>query len=170
MVLYGIPVVEDILVNDVAAALAAAERHGFPVVLKGESPDILHKTEAGLVKLNLRSASEVEQAFSEIARAVDAMSPPPEFKGVLVQPMVPKGVEVMVGARHDPQFGSLVVVGLGGVFVEVLRDTALALAPVGSSEAIAMLRSLKGAVLLDGYRAAPAVDVSRLAEIICRFS
>jgi acetyl-CoA synthetase len=84
--------------------------------------------------------------------------------------MIPKGVEVMVGARHDPQFGPLVVVGLGGVLVEVLRDTALSLAPVGPSEAEAMLRSLKGAALLDGFRGAPAVDIPRLAEIVCRFS
>ena len=84
--------------------------------------------------------------------------------------MVPKGVEVMVGARNDPQFGPLVVVGLGGVLVEVLRDTALALAPVGLAEATAMLRGLKGAALLDGFRGAPAVDLPRLAEIVCRFS
>jgi len=168
--LYGIPVVEDILTNDVAAARAAAEKLGFPVVLKGESPDVLHKTEAGLVKLNLRSPMEIEQAFAEILRAVDAISPRPQLTGVLVQPMVPKGVEVMVGARHDPQFGPLIVVGLGGIFVEMLRDTALGLAPVGPSEATDMLRSLKGAALLDGFRGAPAVDVPRLAEIICRFS
>ncbi len=167
---YGIPVVEDILANDVAAALAAADKLGFPVVLKGESPDILHKTEAGLVKLNLRSTIEVERAFSEIVLAVDAISPRPQFAGVVVQPMVPKGVEVMVGARYDLQFGPLVLVGLGGVFVEVLRDTALALAPVGQSEATDMLRSLKGAALLDGFRGAAPVDVPRLAEIICRFS
>lgn len=170
MALYGIPVVEDILTNDVAAANAAAEKLGFPVVLKGESPDVLHKTEAGLVKLGLRSTMEVERAFGEIMRAIDALTPKPQFEGVVVQPMVPKGVEVMVGARHDPQFGPLVVVGLGGVFVEVLRDTALALAPVGPSEAMDMLRSLKGAALLDGFRGAPAVDVPRLAEIVCRFS
>jgi acetyl-CoA synthetase len=76
----------------------------------------------------------------------------------------------MVGARYDPQFGPLVVVGLGGILVEVLRDTALSLAPVGPSEAEAMLRGLKGSALLNGFRSAPAVDVSRLAEIVCRFS
>jgi acetate---CoA ligase (ADP-forming) len=170
MARYGIPVVEDRLVRDAAAARKAAEALGFPVVLKGESPDVLHKTEAGLVKLNLRSAGEVEAAFHEIMTAVDRLTPRPDFRGVVVQPMVPKGVEVMVGARHDPQFGPLVVVGLGGVLVEVLRDTALSLAPVGPSEAEAMLRSLKGAALLDGFRGAPAVAIPRLAEIVCRFS
>ncbi|KMO43186.1 CoA-binding protein [Methylobacterium tarhaniae] len=167
---YGIPVVEDRPVGSAAEARGAAKALGFPVVLKGESPDILHKTEAGLVKLNVASAAEVERAYAEILAAVDAMTPRPNFRGVVVQPMVPRGVEVMVGARHDAQFGPLIVVGLGGVLVEILRDTALALAPVGRAEAEAMLRDLKGAALLDGFRGAPAVDVSRLAEIVCRFS
>ena len=123
-----------------------------------------------MVKLNLGNAEEVRRACQDILDAAGAITPPPRFHGVLVQPMVPKGVEVMVGARHDPQFGNLVVVGLGGVLVEVLRDTALGLAPVRPSEAMAMLRGLKGAALLDGFRGAPAVDVPRLAEIICRFS
>ncbi len=170
MALYGVPVVRDVVVQDPAAAVAAAVAFGFPVVLKGESPDILHKTEAGMVKLNLGNAEEVRRACQDILDAAGAITPPPRFHGVLVQPMVPKGVEVMVGARHDPQFGNLVVVGLGGVLVEVLRDTALGLAPVRPSEALAMLRGLKGAALLDGFRGAPAVDVPRLAEIICRFS
>lgn len=170
MEIYGIPVVADALVQSAPAACDAAVKIGFPVVLKGESPDILHKTEAGLVKLNLASAAEVEKAFGEILRAVGDKEPQPDFRGVVVQPMIPKGVEVMVGARHDPQFGPLVVVGLGGVLVEVLRDTALSLAPVDSLEAEAMLRKLKGAAVLDGFRGAPAVDVTRLAEIVSRFS
>jgi acetate---CoA ligase (ADP-forming) len=170
MALYGIPVVADTLVQSASAACEAAEKVGFPVVLKGESPDILHKTEAGLVKLNLQTAAAVERAFGDIQQAVAEMSPRPDFRGVVVQPMIPEGVEVMVGARHDPLFGPLVLVGLGGVLVEVLRDTALSLAPVGPSEAEAMLRGLKGAALLNGFRGAPAVDVPRLAEIVSRFS
>lgn len=170
MALYGIPVVADTFVDTAAAAVAAAEAVGFPVVLKGESPDILHKTEAGLVKLGLANAATVERAYAEIMASVAIITPKPDFRGVVVQPMIPKGVEVMVGARYDPQFGPLVVVGLGGVLVEVLRDTALSLAPVGRAEAEAMLRGLKGAALLDGFRGAPAVDIARLAEIVCRFS
>lgn len=170
MALYGIPVVEDALVENAADAVAAAGKTGFPVVLKGESPDILHKTEAGLVKLDIRTAAEVERAFAGIVRAVEDMFPKPRFEGVTVAAMVPKGVEVMVGARHDPQFGPLVVVGLGGVLVEVLSDTALAPAPVTAPEAEAMLRSLKGAALFEGFRGAPAVDLPRLAQVVCRFS
>jgi hypothetical protein len=163
-------VVADTLVQSASAACEAAEKVGFPAVLKGESPDILHKTEAGLVKLNLQTAAAVERAFGDIQQAVAEMSPRPDFRGVVVQPMIPEGVEVMVGARHDPLFGPLVLVGLGGVLVEVLRDTALSLAPVGPSEAEAMLRGLKGAALLNGFRGAPAVNVPRLAEIVSRFS
>ncbi len=98
------------------------------------------------------------------------MEPRPRLTGLLVQPMLPQGVEIVVGARHDPQFGPLLVVGMGGVLVEVLRDTALALAPVTAAQATAMLRGLKGAALLDGYRGLPAVDLPRLAEIVARFS
>jgi acyl-CoA synthetase (NDP forming) len=170
MAVYGIPVAADTLVTTAAAAVAAAQAVGFPVVLKGESPDILHKTEAGMVKLGLGSPATVERAFAEIMASVAAITPKPDFRGVVVQPMIPKGVEVMVGSRYDPQFGPLVVVGLGGVLVEVLRDTALSLAPVGRAEAEAMLLGLKGAALLDGFRGAPAVDIPRLAEIVCRFS
>ncbi len=170
MALYGVPVVADELVSSAAAAAKAAAKAGFPVVLKGESPDIPHKTEAGLVKLGLSSAADVERAYDEILQAVAAPSPRPDFRGVVVQPMVPKGVEVMVGARYDRQFGPLVIVGLGGVLVEVLRDTALALAPVGHADAESLLRGLKGGALLDGFRGAPAVDIARLADIVCRFS
>lgn len=170
MALYGIPVVSDMLVQTAHEAVLAATEAGFPVVLKGESPDILHKTEAGLVKLDLRTADAVHEAAGAILAAIAAHDPAPRFLGLVVQPMVPKGVEIMVGARYDPQFGPLVVAGLGGVFVELLRDTAQALAPVSNAEAVVMLRSLRGAAVLDGFRGAPPVDVDRLAEIIARFS
>ena len=170
MALYGIPVVGDAVAQTADEAAAAASRVGFPVVLKGESPDILHKTEAGLVMLDLGSAEAVRAAAATMLDAVEAMDPRPNLTGLIVQPMLPKGVEVVVGARHDPQFGPLVVVGLGGVLVEVLRDTALALAPVSVGEAVEMLGGLKGAVLLRGFRGAPAVDLNCLAEIVARFS
>lgn len=170
MALYGLPAVSGQLVNDPGAAAAAAAAFGFPVVLKGESPDVPHKTEAGMVRLDLRNAAEVKQAYQAILDVAAAMTPRPDLHGVLVQPMIPKGVEVMVGARDDPQFGPVVVVGLGGVFVEVLRDVALAPAPVGLDEALAMLQGLQGAALLQGFRGAEPVDLTRLAEMVCRVS
>ncbi len=170
MALYGIPVVSDMPVQTPPEAVAVASALGFPVVLKGESPDILHKTEAGLVKLDLRSPEAVRAAAHAILDTVACMEPPPRFNGLVVQPMLPKGIEIVVGARYDAQFGPLVVVGLGGVLVEVLRDTALALAPVTVPEAMDMLRGLKGAALLHGFRGMAAVDVPRLAEVVARFS
>ncbi len=170
MALYGLPSVPGQLVNDPGAAVAAAAAFGFPVVLKGESPDVPHKTEAGMVRLDLRDAGEVEHAYQAILDAAAVRTPRPDLHGVLVQPMIPKGVEVMVGARDDPQFGPVVVVGLGGVFVEVLRDIALAPAPVGLDEAVAMLQGLQGAALLQGFRGAEPVDLTRLAEMVCRIS
>jgi acyl-CoA synthetase (NDP forming) len=170
LAMYGVPVVAERLVQGAEEAVEAAETLGYPVVLKIESADIPHKTEAGVVRLNLRSAAEVRAACAEILGAAEAVVPRPRLGGVLVQPMVPTGVEVMVGARTDPLFGPLIVVGLGGVLVELLKDTALALAPVTPGEALAMLRGLKGAALLGGFRGTQPVEMDRLAEIVARLS
>jgi acetyl-CoA synthetase len=105
-----------------------------------------------------------------VRAAATAMLGTAGLAGLVVQPMVGKGVEIMVGARIDPQFGPLIVVGLGGVFVELLRDTALALAPVTTAEALAMLGTLKAAAVLDGFRGSAAVDREQLADIVARFS
>ncbi len=161
--LYGIPVVADVSATTAEAAAAMASSMGFPVVLKGEHPDIQHKTEAGLVRLDLRDDMAVRAAAT-------AMLETPGLAGLVVQPMVGKGVEIMVGARIDPQFGPLVVVGLGGVFVELLRDTVLALAPVTTQEASVMLSTLKAGAVLDGFRGSAAVNRDKLAEIVARFS
>ena len=167
---YGVPVVDERLVPTAEDAVAAAEALGYPVVLKIESPDLPHKTEAGVIALGLRDAAGVRAAFAAITARAAAVAPLARVSGVLVQPMVPTGVEIVVGARIDPLFGPLVVVGLGGVLVEVLADTALALAPVAVPEAEAMLGRLRGARLLDGFRGAPAVDRRRLAEVIAAVS
>ncbi|MBL8287301.1 MAG: acetate--CoA ligase family protein [Rubrivivax sp.] len=173
---YGVPVVRERLVQSADEAVAAAGEAGLealpalPVVLKVESPDIAHKTEAGVIRLNLRTAAEVRAAFDEVMARARAVQPPARIAGVLVQPMVPQGTEIMVGARVDAQFGPMVVVGLGGVFVELLRDTAVRLAPVSAAEARRMLAELKAQRALAGFRGAPPVDLGRLAEIIARVS
>jgi acetyl-CoA synthetase len=146
----------------------AAGSLGYPVVLKVESPDLPHKTEAGVVALNLRTADEVRDAYQTIMTRANAVTPPPRINGVLVQKMVPSGVEMVIGARIDALFGPLVVVGLGGILVELLQDSALAPAPVTHDEALALLAQLKGARLLDGFRGMPAVDRDALAAVICR--
>ncbi len=167
---YGVPVVEERLVASESDAVAAADAAGYPVVLKVESPDLPHKTEAGVVKLNLRDAAAVRAGYQLVMANAHKVSPPPRITGVLVQPMIPPGVEIMVGARVDPQLGPLVVAGLGGILVELLKDTSLELAPVTPAEARAMLLRLKGARLLTGFRGSAPVDLDRLADIVCRLS
>ena len=167
---YGIPVVEERLADSADAAVAAARGLGLPVVLKAESPDLPHKTEAGVIRLNLKTPDEVRAAYAEIIDNAARVSPPPRLNGVLVQPMVPAGTEVMIGARIDPQFGPLVVIGLGGILVELLKDTAVALAPVTHAEALAMLGRLKAGAILRGFRGSPPVDLDALADIIGRVS
>ncbi len=170
---YGVPVVGEQLVQSAAEAVSAAEQLGFPVVLKLESPDEPHKTEAGVIRLNLHTAAQVSKAFDEIIfnknKYLQSI-PPGRIYGVLVQPMLPAGLEIMVGARIDPQFGPLIVAGLGGIFVELLKDTALELAPVTPLEAHAMLHKLKGRKLLDGFRGSAAVNGDALADVIVRLS
>jgi acyl-CoA synthetase (NDP forming) len=167
---YGIAVARDVLARSAARAADAAQELGFPVVLKIESPDIPHKTEAGGVRLNLRTAEDVCDAFDAIVASVRARAPGARIDGVLVQPMVTSGTEIMVGGRIDPQFGAIVVAGLGGVFVELLRDTAVRLAPVSPAQARGMLLELKAQSVLRGFRGAPPVDVDRLADTIARVS
>ncbi len=167
---YGVPVAADIVAQDAEGAVAAARNVGFPVVLKVESPDIPHKTEAGVVRLNLSDEAAVLQAFDEIGAAARAIVPPPRIAGVLVQPMIAAGVEVVVGSRLDPTFGPIVLVGIGGIMVEIFSDSAVELTPVNRRQALDMIHRLKGARLLTGFRGRPAVDLDRLAEIIVAVS
>jgi len=170
LALYGIPVTANRLVRTPAEAAEAAAAIGYPVVLKVESPDISHKTDAGVVRLNLCNGAAVQDACAAILDAAASLPGRPAVDGVSVQPMLPPGVEMLIGARVDPQFGPLIVVGLGGVWVELLKDSALALAPVQPDEAEAMLHRLKAAALLQGFRGSEAVDIRRLADVICRAS
>ncbi len=170
LALYGVPVIDEKLVQDADAAVAAAQALGYPVVLKVESPDIAHKTEAGVIRLDLRNEADVRAAFAVVmANAVQA-APTARNNGVLIQPMTPKGIEIMVGGRTDAQFGAQVVVGLGGVMVELMNDTVLDLAPVTRGEARSMLDRLKGRKALDGFRGLAPVDVQALADVLVRLS
>ena len=170
LALYGIPVVQEKLVHAAAEAAEVAVQLGLPVVLKVESPDLPHKTEAGVIRLNLRTAEEVRAGYDQVMANAAKVSPAPRINGVLVQPMVPQGVEVMVGARVDPLFGPMVVVGLGGIMVELLKDTAVGLAPVTFPEAMGMLHGLKGSAMLRGFRGMAPVDIVALADLVGRVS
>jgi acetyltransferase len=167
---YGIPCAAARPAATPAEAASVAERLGFPVALKLRSPDITHKTEVGGVRLGLRSAGEVAEAAAAMVASVHAARPDARLEGVLVQRMAPPGKELLLGMIRDPQFGPLVVVGFGGIYVEVLKDTAARLCPLAAREAHEMLGELRMAPLLKGVRGEPPVDLDALAETICRFA
>jgi acyl-CoA synthetase (NDP forming) len=168
--LYGIPTVREIHADSLETLLQAATELGFPLALKVESRDISHKTEAGGVALNLRSMDELRAGYARVLANARSYSPAARISGVLLQRMVPAGVEVVAGARIDPLLGPLVVVGFGGVLVELFRDSAVQLAPINAGEATRMLQGLRGAALFGGFRGAPAVDLDRLADLLVRVS
>jgi acetyltransferase len=167
---YAIPVLTGEAAPSAEAAGEAAARVGLPVALKIVSPDISHKTDVGGVRLGLGSPEAVVEAAGAMLARVRAARPQAVVRGLLVQPMAPPGTEVLVGAVRDPQFGPLVVVGLGGVYVEVLDDTAMRLAPLSAAEALEMLDELRAAPLLRGARGHAPVDRAALAETISRFA
>jgi acyl-CoA synthetase (NDP forming) len=165
MAAVGISTAAARLTTNVDAAVAAAVAIGFPVAVKAVAPTILHKTERQAVRLDLRDAAAVRAAavdFEERFRG--------ELSGLLVQQMIAGGVEMLVGAVHDPTFGPVVVCGSGGVFVDLLGDSAFRIHPVTSDDAAEMIRELKGARLLRGYRGAPAADETALRDVILRVS
>ncbi|HUY26825.1 MAG TPA: acetate--CoA ligase family protein [Candidatus Binataceae bacterium] len=152
-------------------AAAAAAGLGFPVVLKVLSPDVSHKSEVGGVELGLGSEVEVRAAFARIERSLAAKAPGAKFEGVAVQPMAAAGgVELLAGIVRDDRYGATIMVGLGGILVEILKDTAVRLAPVTESEALAMLAELRGAELLRGVRGRAAVDIGAVAATLVKLS
>ena len=157
---YGVRSAAERQAKNADEAVKAAAELGYPVVLKADG-DIEHKTEAGAVKLDLRDEAALRTACAGMTAA---------RQGFLVQPMLTGGVELVVGIKRDPQVGPVLLVGLGGVLVEILRDTALALAPVSKAEARRMLERLQGFKLLQGYRGAPAADLDAVCEAIARIS
>ncbi len=159
----GFPVARWALAADSAEAAAAARDLNFPVVLKAERPGLAHKSEVDAVKLGLRDDAAVAAAFEDFCRRL-AAGP------AIVQEQAGPGLELAIGARRDPQFGPVVMAGLGGVWIEALDDTALRLAPVTAEEALAMLSDLKGRKILSGFRGQAAVDASRFAQLIADVS
>lgn len=167
---YGIRVPQETVARDPDAVAEAAKTMGGPVALKIVSPDILHKTEAGGVRLGLSTPPDVRAAAQDILASASRYAPQARIDGVSVQEMAPSGVEIVLGVKNDRQFGPLVAVGLGGIMVELLGDTSVQLAPVADATARDMLSSLKGYPLLTGFRGKPGVDVDGLVDAICRLS
>lgn len=168
---YGIPGPREIVAATDKACVMAAERIGYPVVLKILSADIQHKTEIGGVRVGLENQSAVLAAYREVMDAAQRNHPQARLDGVLVQEMVPSGgVEVILGVLRDPDFGSVVVFGSGGILVELLKDSALCLPPVTHAEALDMVRATRVATLLRGFRGKPPADVDALVDAIVRVS
>jgi acyl-CoA synthetase (NDP forming) len=165
----GVPVVPLILARSAAEAVAAAEALGGPAVLKIASPDIAHKSDIGGVLLNLQGPAAVAEGFDRIMASVRAAKPDAVIDGVLVAPMRGGGgIELFVGVLRDPLWGPAIAVGLGGIWVEALRDTAIRLLPVVPEEVLGMFTELRGAKLLDGYRGNPGIDRRAAAEAVAR--
>jgi acyl-CoA synthetase (NDP forming) len=166
----GIPVVTTRLATSREESVRIAEEIGLPGVLKVVSPDVTHKSDVGGVKVGLETADQVSSAYDSIMSSTRAAAPTASIEGVSVQSMAEPGVEVIVGATRDPQFGHVVMFGLGGVLVEMLRDVSMRLVPVEQRDARAMIREIKGLPLLQGYRQYPPCDLDSLEEVILGLS
>ena len=158
---YGIPVTKEILATDMDGLMEAAGKIGYPLVLKGSSTKIAHKTEKGLIKVDIRNKEEAREAFTEIMGAMDV-----DDGAVLVQEMVKGQRELVVGLTRDPQFGPCVMFGLGGIFTEILKDISFRVAPLEKRDALEMMQDIKGHKILEAVRGMEAADLDRLAEIL----
>jgi len=164
--IYGLPVARYGLATSEEEAVALASDIGFPVVLKVVSPDISHKSDVGGVILGVKSLEEVRKAYSTIMSNVSTRSPGSRVNGVLVQSMAQQDLEVIVGGIRDKVFGPVVMFGLGGVFVEVLKDVSFRVAPLTEADVDDMIREIKGYKVLEGFRGSPPRDIESLKKII----
>jgi acyl-CoA synthetase (NDP forming) len=162
----GLPCATFAMADSRAHAVQLAQEQGFPIVLKISSPDILHKSDVGGVQLNLNSVEAVEKAYDALLSAVKLSNPEAQLDGVLVSKMASPGLEVIVGMNRDPQFGPVILFGLGGIMVEIFHDVSLRLLPLTKKEALAMIREIKGYRLISGYRGQPEVDEQALSDCL----
>lgn len=167
---YDIPVTKSMLAKNAKEASDMAEQIGFPVVLKIVSPDIIHKTEAGGVLVNLKTTPDVAAGYRKIVDNAIKYKADAKVLGVLVAEMAPQSTEVIVGGLKDPQFGQTVMFGLGGIFVELLKDVNFRVAPLTEQDAKDMITQLKAYPLLNGFRKTPPADIEALVTIICNTS
>ncbi|UCF04040.1 MAG: acetate--CoA ligase family protein [bacterium] len=168
--LYGIPCTKEEVATSEEHAVEIAGKIGYPLVLKIDSPDILHKTEAGGLKLGIKNRKELVAAYNEVLENAAAYDPKARINGVLVQEMVSGGTEVIVGVKNDPQFGPTIMFGLGGIFVEILKDVSLRVTPVTREDAMAMIQEIKGFKVLAGARGKAKADVEAIADVLVKVS
>ncbi len=164
--LYGLPVTRIKVENTEDRAVQAAEEIGFPVVLKIVSPQVLHKSDAGGVLINVKDEDGVRQGYNRILENVKRHAPNAEITGILVQEMAPDGTEVIVGSTKDPTFGPTLMFGLGGIFVEILKDVSFRLAPITRTDAEEMVREIKAYKILEGARGMPPADQETIVDIL----
>jgi acetyltransferase len=165
---YGIPLVKGGEARSPQEAAEVAKRIGFPVAMKIISPQLLHKSEAGGIVLNLKDADEVSAAYEQLFSSIRAKIPDAELQGVLIEQMAPRGQEVIVGLRRDPGFGPVVMFGLGGIYVELFKDVSFRVAPVSPEDALEMIRETRAGKLLTGFRGAPPADLDAVVDCIQR--
>lgn len=166
----GISVVETKLATSREKAVAIAQKLGFPVALKISSADVVHKSDAGGVKLGLKTATQVGKAYDDIMKSIKKAFPEAKIEGVSVQTMARPGVEVIIGMSKDAQFGPVLMFGLGGVLVEILKDVSFRIVPLEKRDAREMIRDIKGFPLLEGYRGSEPVDVENLEKLLLKVS
>ncbi|MCC6017744.1 MAG: acetate--CoA ligase family protein [Candidatus Verstraetearchaeota archaeon] len=167
---YGMSVTRFKVAKDLNEALKYAEEIGYPVVFKIVSPDIIHKSDVGGVIVNIKNEEEAKNAYKKIMENVAKNKPNAKIIGILVQEMAPAGLEVIVGAIKDPQFGHTIMFGLGGIFVEILKDVTFRIAPLTMEDAMEMIREIKGYPLLKGYRGQPPADENAIIDTIMKTS
>ncbi len=166
----GVPVSPARLAKTSGDAAKMASELGYPIVLKIVSPEITHKSDVGGVALNLGSAGEVAEAFDRIVASAKQHVPNATIDGVAVQRMEKQGIEVIIGMTKDPQFGPVLMFGLGGVMVEILKDVAFRIVPINARDARQMIDEIKGKPLLDGYRGSDPADIGKLQELLLKVS
>ncbi|MFC1933801.1 acetate--CoA ligase family protein [Chloroflexota bacterium] len=166
----GVSVVETKLATSREEAVSLSQQVGFPIVLKIASPDIVHKSDAGGVKLDLKTSRQVGKAYDDILKAIKKQYPEARIRGVSVQKMARPGVEVIIGMSKDAQFGPVIMFGLGGILVEILKDVSFRIIPLLPRDAREMVREIKGYPLLGGYRGQEPVGVSNLEALILKVS
>jgi len=167
---YGIPIVHEGVAQSVNEVKKVSESIGYPVALKIISPDIAHKTEAQALKLNLKNSGEVEKAYSDLLAKVQAYKHDVKVEGYLIQEMVEDGVETIVGLHNDPTFGPVLMFGLGGVWVELLKDISFRVIPIERSDAVDMVEEIKGSRLFKGFRGGSPLDTDALYDILLSVS
>ncbi len=167
---YGIPTTVFEVASSPEEAVSKAEKIGYPVVLKILSPDIIHKSDAGGVITNLKNADEVKEAYNKIIENAKKYKPDAKINGVFIQEFAPLGIEIIIGMVKDPQFGPAIMFGLGGIFVEVLKDVSFRVAPLTDKDADDMIHEIKGYPLLTGIRGQKPADIEALKKTLVGIS